>query len=128
MPGPCKCAFPGLPSIGTLLTFAEFYLFPCLSRPPDQGLLKDSDCVFLPRGLCPAQRGTAGASVCQECQHPCLLETGCSLLFLQNKGTRHPDGGQRVFGGPWGRQAGLQERLPPRVSWAAPSLSCVLLF
>ena len=67
-------------------------------------------------------------SVCQACQHPCLLETGCSLLFLQNKGTRHPDGGQRVFGGAWGRQAGLQERLPPRVSWAALSVSCALLF
>lgn len=78
----------------------EFHLFLCLSHPPDQGFLKDSDCV-----LCATSHAQHGMPWASEC--PCMVELGAQLQFLLSEGTApendrvlsRPGAGARLQGG-----------------------------
>lgn len=86
-----------------MLTFGEFYSFLCLSHPSDEGLLKDSDCVWFTRCPVPspAQLGMMWASV-KDAEHPIWRKVDVQLLFLQNKGTLHSESCQQVLAGAQG--------------------------
>lgn len=112
MPGPSKRASPGSPSLGALLTFGELYLFPCLSHPADQGLLKDSSRTphhVIHSWCIVAQRIWASA---KSANTLVWWRGSARLPFLQNKGTRCPEGGQWVLGRAWVGRLGCRNDCP----------------
>ena len=106
--GPFSPPVPRFPGNSPGPPQCTFCLFPCLSRPPDQGLFKDSNCVFSPHSLCLASvapHGPSWGGCLPSVLVPCLWERAAWLLFLQNE-TQRPEGGQRVLCGGLGA-AGL---------------------
>lgn len=106
MPGPSKCASPGLPGhCSHLVNCICFHVCPIqqtkdFSRTPHHVI--HSWCIV-------AQRIWASA---KSAYTLVWWRGGAQLLFLQSKGTPCPEGGQWVLGGAWVGRLGCRNDCP----------------